>query len=187
MHQNDNFHENLCRGDMMEKSELLETLQEFQEKEGGIDSLTFFESVEAVIRGLQEGIQLHDMKELVDFCADQVSFWEGEYLFSSIYEPNMAAKEELERWEDLWVSWSSLLIEKVPNVEDSLHKIKQHKCIGNLIERRVKYNKGNFFRQPMGTFLGHTSFAFKRVGLRKIAEYLYTLSMFPPGTIGRVS
>jgi hypothetical protein len=53
------------------------------------------------------------------------------------------------------------------------------------MERSINYNKTRWCRRLTALLLSWISIQLNRIGFKKIANELYTSSLYPPGTIGR--
>ena len=160
-------------------------LSKFENNESGI-KLDMLSNEIKSIKNRTEDVSLHEVKELVNFCADQIGYWRTEYFFSSANAPNHDAEKEMSGWEKLWENWLEMLSEKVPDVTEQLMQIKTQISMRHTLERKLEYNKNGILRQPISTFLSNIAIFLNKIGLKGIAVSLYTTILYPKGSVGRI-
>jgi hypothetical protein len=126
-----------------------------------------------------------EWKKVVDFSTDQVGQWKVEWLFSPVAAPNFRASTELEAWRELWKFFLNTLINQVPEVDEPLREAHDLTAAQYLLSRKLQHDAGNPWARITTPVLGRAAIILNRVGLQSIGLRLYSLALYPPGSVGR--
>ncbi len=126
-----------------------------------------------------------EWKKVIDFSTDQVSRWQVEWLFSPVSAPNVHASTELEAWRQLWILFSKTLVAQVPEIDEPLRQ--QHDLIAAryLLTCKLQHDATDSWARITSPVLGRVAITMNRIGLQRIGRKLYSLALYPPGSVGR--
>jgi hypothetical protein len=143
------------------------------------------EDFEALLKNIPERISATVLNQIINFASDQVGIWEAEYSFSSASSPNTAARAESERWEQLWGTWSDVLLKLAPDVADQIHR--RHRLIvaKHSVEKSLQYTSKKPLQRMVAGVLSRIAIGLGKLGIVSIPERLYAFSMYPKGSVGR--
>ena len=134
-----------------------------------------------------KNINVEQLRKVVDFTFRQYSYWETEYAFSPINNPNTLAKNESQEWETISGTFRDLLVETAPEVGNLISKQQDYILIKCLIQRRMDYNEKKPIEKALTSIMSNTSIFLKNIGLKSLGLKLYKNSLYPEGTIGRIT
>jgi hypothetical protein len=125
------------------------------------------------------------LNQIVNFASEQVGVWEAAYSFSPADSPDVGAKNESEQWEELWKTWSALLLEQVPDLMDKVNR--RHRLIvaGHSVATSLQCKRGKPLQRIAAAVLSRLAIGLGRLGIADIPERLYALSLYPKGSVGR--
>ena len=126
-----------------------------------------------------------EWKKVVDFSTGQVSRWQVEWLFSPASAPNLRASTELGAWRELWRLFSKTLIDQVPEVDEPLRQQHDLTAAQYLLNRKLQHDAGNPWARIASPVLGRVAITLNRIGLQHIGRKLYSVALYPPGSVGR--
>jgi len=159
-------------------------LSDFSHIESGVALEEFVTKMKAS-KSLEGNLAPTFVNELIKFSAEQSAYWNAKWLFSSATNPNIIAKKEKEGWENLWERWLVILTEKAPEIKEDMTNLKHHISLQYILRRRLVYNKERIFRQTISTTMSNLSFFFNHIGIKQISTSLYSISLYPKGTVAR--
>ena len=134
-----------------------------------------------------ENMNVDQLRKVVDFTFRQYSFWDTEWAFSLADNPNNLAHNESKEWEKISDTFRKLLIETIPTIKELVDKQQQYILLQYVIQSRINYNKTRPIERTLTSIMAHTSFFVKRIGLNSVGIKLYKNSLYPKGTIGRIT
>ena len=133
----------------------------------------------------KDTMSIAQLNEIVNFASKQVGVWEAAYSFSPAHSPNIGAKNESEQWGELWIAWSALLLEKVPDLSDKI-KRRHHLIVAERsVETSLQHKSGKPLERIKAAALSRLAIGLGRLGVAGIPERLYALSLYPKGSVGR--
>ena len=125
------------------------------------------------------------LEQVITFAADQLGYWESEWMFSPMDSPSKTAVAECEDWRQIWRVCFEALSEQVPDAGELLEHKQTLISLQHAIRRRSDYNRSRTLEKIVTTILGKTSIGLNTLGFKSIAERLYVYALFPKGTVGR--
>lgn len=143
------------------------------------------ETIERLLKKLPDTMPVAELNELVKFASNQVGIWEAEWMFSPDESPQLTAKAESEKWSKLWTAWLESLCALVPDVKEQSVRAHNLTVLQYHMSKRIDYNKGNPLSKLISEILSMFAIALNKLGVRGLATHLYTLSIYPKGTVGR--
>jgi len=147
-----------------------------------------YRDLEQVLREREDiNITISELRQIVTFATNQFGFWMAEWLFSPVQRPNTIAKGEIDGWRLLLRVCTDELVKKVPEVREHLEREKNMVFLRHSLERRIDFNKSRPFEKLFAIVFSSISIALDRLGFKSIARKLYERSLYPKGTVGRVS
>ena len=133
----------------------------------------------------ENNFTLAEWYKLVEFALNQISQWQVKWLFSSAQAPDTRAQIENDAWKRMWDVFSKALIDRKPEIEEQLRKIKDLSIAQKILERKLQLDSGNQAAVFATSTMGSLSLTLNRLGFRGIARGLYKLALFPSGSVGR--
>jgi hypothetical protein len=134
---------------------------------------------------LDEQIKPSDFYLLLKFVSDQCAHWSAEWYFSAQSAPDFHAMEESERWSTLRHGLVSVMEQYVDVSAEELEGQHNLTLLQESMRRRVEYNKSRPTERMYALFSGWVALQLNKIGLRSIANTIYTKSLYPKGSIGR--
>jgi hypothetical protein len=78
-------------------------------------------------------------------------------------------------------------LKHVPDVREPIEEVHRLTVLKHSIARRAHYNRNKPLQRLVATVLSAAGIGLNKLGLKTIAQYLYEMSLYPKGTIGRRS
>jgi len=128
---------------------------------------------------------LSEWHKVFNFASDQVGFWGTEWLFSSVDSPDTVAQAEFKGWVIVSRGFMNALVERVPRLRGEIEREHELASLRHTMERRIDYNKTRWLQRFTTYLVSWISIRLNRTGFEKMANKLYTWSLYPPGTVGR--
>ena len=137
---------------------------------------------------LKEGgsLSVQHMKQVVYFASEQLGFWQAEWLFSPADSPNTIASAEAEGWRLIYRACSDALLGQVSEVREQLEHKHNLTLARHCMERNVDYNKTRPLSRLAVNVFSRMSIGINKLGFESIAMQLYSRSLYPKGTVGRI-
>jgi hypothetical protein len=134
---------------------------------------------------INENINHSAFHELLKFISNQYGYWMANWYFSNIGDPDLEAKSELEQWDQLWQASASSLAESISIPLDQLQREHNLITLRESLQRRVDFNKSRVFERLLTSIYSFIAIQLNKVGVKTIANNIYTKSLYPKGTVGR--
>jgi len=143
------------------------------------------ERFKVFLKDVPEKMSVVELKQILDLASEQVGIWEAAYSFSPAHSPNVDARSESEQWEQLWNTWSTLLIERAPAIADDVRR--KHRLIvaRRSVEASLQCKSGKPLQRLTAAGLSRLAIGLGRLGVAGLSERLYALSLYPKGSVGR--
>ena len=164
--------------------ELLSHLKALATKESGVTFEHFEQLRKETSERKMTPAQFH---EFINFVSDQVGIWQAKWFFSSNNSPNTAAKTESEQWDQLWGVCSNILLEQIPDLREQIDRRHQLNVLRHHMAQRLAYNNRKPFKKLITAGLSRMARTLNTVGVRRIANHISMLALYPKGTVGRLS
>ena len=120
--------------------------------------------------------------EVVRFASAQCAQWQVRWQFSAAASPDTQAADELEKWTHAYAGVLETLVDIVPDARESLERSHRLLAAQRALERAEKSRPVDRF---LSALLSRLAILFGRVGMNEVAGRLYTIALYPKGTIGR--
>lgn len=143
------------------------------------------EDFERVLKGFQN-ITVSEWHKIVKFTSEQLGFWDAAMLFAPAISPNSVAEAEVTGWKMISEVCIKALVDQVPQIQAAVERQQRLISASCVVERRMEYNKTRPFQRCMASVLSRLSISLSKIGFNSIAKELYAISLFPPGTVGRL-
>jgi hypothetical protein len=163
-------------------SNILELLEYYKTKEPNITCNEFKPILEKKIKKI---ISPSAFNELLNFISVQCGFWTASYYFSKEVSPDLNAKTESDQWKQLWQASFSAFSESFSIKIDDFKRHHDLIVLTTLLQRRVDFNKSNIVERVLTYISSFLAIKLNKIGLRKLANRIYTKSLYPKGTVGR--
>jgi hypothetical protein len=128
-------------------------------------------------------LQLTEWNELVKFASNQCGRWQVRWLYSSATTPDKIAHQEWDGWHQLHTQLSDDLLTHVPDAKPHLDRAHEFRALHHALTQGLSQ------RGPVGRvwwgFVSQVALLLKRVGLGSIGLRLYSMALYPRGTVGR--
>lgn len=134
---------------------------------------------------IEENISPGALHELLKFISNQCGYWMANWHFSNQITPDLNAKAEHEKWDQLWQASASSLVESVSIPLDQLQQEHNLSVLQESLQRRVDFNKSNSIERLLTSIYSFFAIQLNKLGFRAIANNIYTKSLYPKGTVGR--
>lgn len=164
-------------------SQILTLLDSLADTDSGINCKDFTSLIK---ESLEEDINPTDFHKLLNFISAQCGFWDANWYFSEATSPNLTAKAESEQWENLWQASVTALTESFSAPEEQLHHEHNLIVLEESLQRRVKFNDSSRIERYLTSVFGYISIRLNKIGFKSIAHNIYTKSLYPKGTVGRI-
>ena len=135
----------------------------------------------------QEEIVVNELHELLKFSSDQYGYWMSKWYFSPQLNPDSDAKLQTEGWELLSQAFLSALIKNMPNSEAELQHEHDLIAMRHSLQKRVDYNETRTIEKIITYILSKLAILLSRAGFSGVASSIYSKSLYPRGTVGRVA
>ncbi len=168
----------------MNNQELLEQIVSLSKEDQGVSYLIFEPVLDKILMG---DIPVDIWHQITNFASDQLSFWSAEWYFSWARSPNEKAKSEMDRWELICRVCLDTLKSKAPTVVIHIEKLHNLKVLRHSLKRAADHNESTLFRRVKSNILSFSSFKLNQIGLHKLSSWLYSLALYPKGTVGRIT
>jgi hypothetical protein len=164
----------------IKSGDIISFLQSLSSENMGVSIKSF----DPIIINLPD-INISQLNAVTKFASDQASLWEVEWMFSNEGALNFAAKEEMECWDKFWDGLKDELIKHVPKVQEQIIDAHNYNVLEHSIRKSLELRKDKPIEKISAKLLSKLSFFFKRIGLRRVATHLYTMALYPKGSVGR--
>ena len=146
-----------------------------------------YEDFDSNLKALeQQEFSVNELHELLNYSSNQYGYWMSKWYFSPQLNPDNDAKLQTEGWEKLSRAFLSVLIENMPNAEAELQREYNLIAIQHSLKKRVDYNETRIIEKIFTYMLSKTAILLNSVGFSGIASSMYTKSLYPKGTVGRM-
>ena len=134
-----------------------------------------------------QNIDPGDLRKLLTIVSEHRAYWTANWQFSNSNSPDVNAKSEFEDWDQLWEASAITLNEFVSVPIDVLREECDLICLQESLKRRVRFNEENGRERKLTSIYSYLAIRLNKVGLRALANNIYTKSLYPKGTVGRAS
>ncbi len=136
---------------------------------------------------VQDDLSMKDLHELLKFTSDQYGYWMSNWHFSPETSPDMGAKVQSEGWKLLCQAFLSTLTENAPGAREELQHQLNLIAMRHCLQKRVDYNETKFVEKIHTHLLSKTAILLNKMGFNNIASNMYTKSLYPKDTVGRMA
>lgn len=146
----------------------------------------FLDLIEQSLSGGDEW-PLTEWHQIVEFAADQSGRWQVAWLFSRASAPDVSAKTESELWGKAWQMAVDTLAAHMPDEDaiPTLTTVRRLLAVEHALKARLESLEGRPVASAAVRALSHIAIGLSRIGMTSIGARLYTVSLYPPASVGR--